>query len=250
MDWQDEGVLLSTRLHGETSAILEVFTAAHGRHLGVLPGGASRTRAALRQPGTQLRLTWHARLDEHMGTWGAEILAQRAGILGEGRALNALSSAAALLHLGLPERQSHPRLFAETLTLFDALETGTDWAATYLAWEVLLLEEMGFGLDLSACAVTGATTDLAFVSPKSGRAVSRAGAGDWAPRLLPLPALMLGHVPADPAALARDLAQGLALTGHFLAQALAPQLADRPLPEARARLVRALTRGGSGPNDA
>lgn len=246
MDWQDDGILLATRLHGESAAILEVFTATHGRHLGVLPGGASRTRAALRQPGTQLRLTWHARLDEHMGTWSAEILAQRAGILGEGRALHALSSAAALLHLGLPERQSHPRLYAVTRTLFDALDAGTDWGATYLAWEVLLLEEMGFGLDLSACAVTGATTDLAFVSPRSGRAVSRAGAGDWAPRLLPLPPLMLGQGPATPEA----LAQGLALTGYFLAQALAPQLADRPLPEARARLVRALTRGGSGPNDA
>jgi DNA repair protein RecO (recombination protein O) len=247
MDWQDDGILLSARLHGESAAILEVFTAAHGRHLGVLPGGASRSRAALRQPGTQLRLTWHARLDDHLGTWGAEILAQRAGILGDGRALNALSSAAALLHLGLPERQSHPRLYAVTLALFDALDAGTDWARTYLSWEMLLLEETGFGLDLSACAVTGATTDLAFVSPRSGRAVSRAGAGDWAPRLLPLPALMLGQVPADPGRLARELAQGLALTGHFLAEALAPQLADRPLPGARARLVRALSREGSQP---
>ena len=235
MDWQDDGIVLSTRRHGETAAILEVLTARHGRHLGVLPGGASRKKAALLQPGTGLRLTWHARLDEHIGTFSAEPLQQRAGVLGDGGALNALGAAAALLHLALPERQSHPRLYAATLSLFDGLERGEDWAAAYLRWEVLLLEEMGFGLDLTRCAVTGSDQDLAFVSPRSGRAVSRAGAGDWAPKLLPLPGLLLGR----PAA-AGDLGLGLALTGHFLSQALASDRADRPLPEARARLVRAL----------
>lgn len=236
MDWQDDGIVLSTRRHGETAAILEVLTARHGRHLGVLPGGASRKKAAMLQPGTGLRLTWHARLDEHIGTFSAEPVQQRAGVLGDGVALNALGAAAALLHLALPERQSHPRLYAATLSLFDGLERGGDWAAEYLRWELLLLEEMGFGLDLTRCAVTGAVQDLVFVSPRSGRAVSQAGAGDWAARLLPLPGVLLGR-PAGPG----DLAQGLALTGHFLGQALAPHLADRPLPEARARLVKALS---------
>lgn len=236
MDWQDDGIVLSTRRHGETAAILEVLTAHHGRHLGVLPGGASRKKAAMLQPGTGLRLTWHARLDEHIGKFSAEPVQQRAGVLGDGVALNALGAAAALLHLALPERQSHPRLYAATLSLFDGLERGGDWAAVYLRWELLLLEEMGFGLDLTRCAVTGAAQDLAFVSPRSGRAVSRAGAGDWAARLLPLPGVLLGR-PAGPG----DLAQGLALTGHFLGQALAPHLGDRPLPEARARLAKALS---------
>ena len=238
MDWQDDGVLLSARLYGETAAILEVFTAAHGRHLGVLPGGASRTKAAIRQPGTQLRVTWRARLDEHMGTWGAEPVAQRAGVLAQGAALNALSAAAALLHLGLPERQAHERLYRVTLELFDALDQGRDWAGDYLAWEVLLLEEMGFGLDLSACAVTGSTADLVFVSPRTGRAVSRAGAGVWASRLLPLPPGLVGKAPATPQAVGK----ALGLTGVFLLRALAPSLGEKPLPEARARLLQSLAR--------
>ena len=238
MDWRDDGVLLIARLYGETSAILEVFTAAHGRHLGVLPGGASRSKAALRQPGTQLRLTWRARLDEHMGTWSAEPVAQRTGVLGQAGALNALSSAAALLHLGLPERQAHERLYKATLDLFDALDQGRDWAGDYLAWEVLLLEETGFGLDLTTCAVTGSTQDLAFVSPRTGRAVSRTGAGEWASRLLPLPPVLLGKAPATPQA----VAEALGLTGIFLLRALAPSLGDKPLPEARTRLLQSLAR--------
>lgn len=236
MDWQDDGLLLSARPHGETAAILEVFTAGHGRHLGVLPGGASRKKAAMLQPGTGLRLTWRARLDDHIGTFQAETLTQRSAILTQARTLYALGSVAALLRLALPERQPHPRLYAATLALVDALEAAGDWPRQYLDWEALLLEEMGFGLDLSACAVTGATEDLAYVSPRTGRAVSRNAAGDWAPRLLPLPAILLGRgAPSTEA-----LAQGLELTGHFLALALAPVLGDFPLPDARARLVRSL----------
>ena len=238
MDWQDDGVLLVARLYGETAAILEVFTAAHGRHLGVLPGGASRSKAAILQPGTQLRLTWRARLDEHLGTWGVEPVAQRAGVLAHAAALNALSSAAALLHLGLPERQAHEKLYGTTLVLFDALDQGADWAGDYLAWEVLLLEEAGFGLDLTACAVTGSARDLAYVSPRTGRAVSRSGAGEWASRLLPLPPVLLGLVPATP----QNVAEALTLTGYFLLRALAPSLGDKPLPEARSRLLQSLSR--------
>ena len=239
MDWQDDGVLLIARLYGETAAILEVFTAAHGRHLGVLPGGASRSKAAILQPGTQLRLTWRARLDEHLGTWSVEPVAQRAGVLSQAAALNALTSAAALLHLGLPERQAHERLYAATLRLFDALDQGADWAGEYLAWELLLLEEAGFGLDLTSCAVNGGAQDLAYVSPRTGRAVSTTGAGDWASRLLPLPPVLLGQVPATP----QNVALGLDLTGYFLLRALAPSLGDKPLPEARTRLLQSLQRG-------
>jgi DNA repair protein RecO (recombination protein O) len=165
-------------------------------------------------------------------------VAQRAGILAQARALHALSTACALLHLGLPERQPHDRLYAATLTLFDKLEAVADWGADYLAWELLLLEEMGFALDLSACAVTGSTQDLVFVSPRTGRAVSRQGAGDWAPKLLPLPAILTGGPASD-----ADVVAGLALTGHFLQRALAPTSGEKPLPEARLRLIRALSRG-------
>lgn len=237
MDWRDEGVLLSVRPHGETAAIIEVFTAAHGRHAGVVRGGVSRRLAPVLQPGTQLAVDWRARLADHIGSFTVEPVRSRAGAMGDAGRLAALSSVCALLHLALPEREPHPALWADTVAFLDDVEAAPDWAETYLRWELRLLQELGFGLDLAACAVTGVTEGLDFVSPKTGRAVSRAAAGDWADRLLPLPGVLAG-APAAPG----DLALGLAVTGHFLARELAPQLRGQALPEARARLVARLTR--------
>jgi DNA repair protein RecO (recombination protein O) len=240
MEWRDEGVLLSARPHGETSVIAEVFTAAHGRHGGVVRGGASRRMAAHLQPGAQVAATWRARLDDHLGSFTLEPLRARAGVLGDAGRLAALTSACALLRLALPERDPHGSLWQATVALFDALESGEDtWAGDYLRWELGLLEDIGFGLDLSACAVTGVTQGLAYVSPRTGRAVSIQGAGEWADRLLPLPACLTLRGPALPTA----VAEGLALTGHFLARELAQDRRGTALPEARARLVRVL--GGS-----
>jgi DNA repair protein RecO (recombination protein O) len=238
MDWRDEGVLLSMRPHGESAAIIEVLTAAHGRHAGVVRGGASRKMAATLQPGSQLQLDWRARLDDHIGTFTVEPLRSRAHVLSDRLALAGLLSICALLRAALPEREPHPVLWAETLPLLDALGA-PGWTSAYVRWEVLLLEELGFGLDLTACAVTGATEGLAYVSPKSGRAVSAAGAGQWADRLLPLPAGLSGTAEMTDEA----LIQGLRLTGFFLDRELAPVLHGRPLPEARARLVDLLSRG-------
>ena len=237
MEWRDEGVLLSMRLHGETAAIIEVFTAAHGRHAGVVRGGASRRMAAMLQPGTQLQVTWQARLDEHLGTYVAEPLQSRAAILSDRMALAGLSAVCALLHLALPERDPHPALWLKTVALLDMLEQGGDWPAVYLRWEFDLLEELGYGLDLSVCAVTGSREDLAYVSPRTGRAVARGAAGDWAARLLPLPPSLLGQGPL----MGQELAQGLALTGHFLNKGLQAVLFDKPLPDARARLIAMLS---------
>jgi len=239
MEWRDEGALLSMRPHGESSAIIDVFTAAHGRHAGVVRGGASRRMAALLQPGSQVAVAWRARLDDHLGSFVVEPVRSRAALLSDRRALAALNAVCALLRCALPEREAHPVLWPATMALLDALEAAEDWPPRYLRWESLLLEELGFGLDLTRCAVTGSREDLVFVSPKTGRAVSRAGAGDWADRLLPLPPVLLGQGPAS----ATDLARGLAVTGHFLARELAPVLNGRPLPEARARLVEMLARG-------
>ncbi len=233
MEWQDEGTVLSMRPHGESSAIVEVFTRAHGRHAGVVRGGGSRKMAATLQPGGQVQVVWHARLEDHLGSFAVEPLRARAALLGDRRALAGLNAVCALLRLSLPEREPHANLWTVTIALLDALEASTDWPPLYLRWEVLLLEELGFGLDLTSCAATGDTTDLAYVSPRTGRAVSRAGAGEWADRLMPLPACLMGQGPASPS----ELAQGLAITGHFLARELAPILNARPLPEARARLV-------------
>lgn len=241
MQWRDEGTILSVRPHGETSAIVEVFTADHGRHLGVVRGGASRKQAAVLQPGNRVAMDWRARLDEHIGSATIEPLASRAGVLSDRLALLGLNAVCAILSFALPEREQHPALFAVTEPLFDALgATQEGWPLAYLRWELCVLEELGYGLDLGSCAVTGGREDLAFVSPRSGRAVSRAGAGDWASRLLPLPPCLLGQGPATMA----ELRQGLALTGHFLGHHMAPDLGSRPLPEARARLVAALERLG------
>jgi DNA repair protein RecO (recombination protein O) len=243
MEWRDEGALLGARQHGETSAIIEVFTARHGRHLGVVRGGVSRRIAPVLQPGAQLDLTWRARLDEHIGAFTVEPVRSRAAqVMADRRALAALGAVTALLAFALPEREPHPALYARTIALLDALGTAPGWEADYLRWELALLEELGYGLDLGRCAATGATEDLAYVSPKSGAAVSRVGAGEWADRLLPLPPVLLGAPPAHPG----EVAEGLRTTGHFLEKWLAPALGDKPVPPARARFVALVERPGRG----
>lgn len=233
MEWRDEGTLLSMRPHGEASAIIEVFTAVHGRHAGVVRGGASRRMAPLLQPGAQVAVTWRARLDDHIGAFVVEPLRSRAGLMSDRLGLAGLNAICAMLRISLPERQAHPPLWRATMALLEALESDPAWPALYLRWELVLLEELGFGLDLGSCAVTGTRDDLVFVSPRTGRAVSREGAGAWADRLLPLPPCLMGQGAAS----AVELVQGLAVTGHFLDRELGPVLAGRPLPEARARLL-------------
>ncbi|RMD93283.1 MAG: DNA repair protein RecO, partial [Alphaproteobacteria bacterium] len=152
MDWRDEGFVIAVRHHGESAAILEAFTAGHGRHAGLVRGGAGRRLAPVLQPGTQLQLTWRARLEEHLGSYTVEPLKARAGaVMGDRLALAALGSVCALLSFALPEREPHPRLYERTLKLLDILGEDRDWPLVYLIWEAALLEEAGFGLDLSAC---------------------------------------------------------------------------------------------------
>jgi DNA repair protein RecO (recombination protein O) len=237
MDWRDEGILLSMRPHGETSAIVEVLTATHGRHMGVVRGGASRRMAATLQPGTGLTLEWRARLDDHIGSFTVEPVKSRAHLLADRLALAGLMAVCALLHEALPEREPHPVLWQRTLGLMDRLGQ-EGWTAAYVRWELCLLEEIGFGLDLSACAVTGATEGLRYVSPKTGRAVTATGAGDWADRLLHLPEGLDMEGPLPVA----SVVAGLRLTGFFLDRELRPVLHDRPLPEARSRLIDLLAR--------
>ena len=243
MEWREDGVLLSMRPHGESSAIIEVFTSGHGRHFGVVRGGASRKQAAHLQPGAQLALTWRARLHNQIGVFVAEPVKSRARAMEDPLGLSGLTSACALLHLSLAEHDPHPQLYHRTQTLLDAIAEGGDWLGDYLRWEMLLLDEIGFGLDLSRCAVTGARDDLAFVSPKTGRAVSRAGAGDWAPKLLPLPPALMGQGPTS----MTEAAQALAVTGFFLSRELGNSGAVPALPEARARLLARLTRAAPHP---
>ena len=240
IEWEGEGALLAVRRQGEAHAIIEVMTEAHGLHAGLVRGGASRRTAPILQPGAQLALTWRARIEDHLGAFTVEPVRSRAArVMGDRAALAGLNAACALLVFALPERAPHPRLYAATVSLLDALGD-PGWPAAYLAWERLLLEETGYGLDLATCAVTGATDGLAYVSPRTGRAVSEAGAGAYADRLLPLPGVLRGG-PGGPA----DILEGLGVTGHFLRTRLAPALGDRPVPEARARLVDALRRAAT-----
>ncbi len=239
MEWRDQGVLLSVRRHGESSAIIDVFTEEHGRHSGVVRGGASRKMAPILQPGTQLDVAWRARLEDHIGSYTAEPIRSRSGhVLSDRLALAGLNSVVSLLGFCLPEREPQTSIYRRTIGVLDLLSEPEIWPLAYLRWEVGLLEDLGFGLDLSSCAVTGARDGLVYVSPKSGRAVSAEGAGDWAQRLLPLPPVLLRQGDAPD----QEIAQALETTGFFLREHLAPMVGNRPLPEARARFVETFMR--------
>jgi DNA repair protein RecO (recombination protein O) len=214
MQWSDEGIVLGVKRHGEANAILELMTRAHGRHLGLVRGGAgSRLRPVL-QPGNRLICTWRARLDEHLGHYVVEALDQRAAsFLPLPHALYGMTHIAALCRL-LPERDPHAHVHGE---LEDVLATLTDRrraGASVVRFELLMLAELGFGLDLATCAASGRADDLVYVSPKSGRAVSRDAGEPWKDKLLALPAF-LRDVDADEPS-ANDIADGFALTGFFL----------------------------------
>jgi DNA repair protein RecO (recombination protein O) len=239
MEWRDQGILLSSRRHAETSAIIEVFTPNQGRHAGIVRGGTSRKIAPILQPGAQLDLTWRARLQDHIGAFVVEPVRSRAAIAMGGRlALAGLNAVTSLISFSLPEREAHLPLYSRTESLLDLLGQDEIWPLAYLQWELSLLTELGYGLDLSECAVTGATDELVYVSPKSGRAVSREGAGEWADRLLPLPNVLRGIGAADDA----EILLGFRTTGYFLEMRLAADLGSKPLPEARARYVEAFNR--------
>jgi len=234
MHWSDEGVVLSTRPHGESGAVVELFTRRHGRHLGFVYGGRSRKLRATLQIGNHVEAEWKARLQEQLGHFTIELKRGFAALaMEEPAALAALTAMAALARL-LPERDPHPQLFEVTLFVLGFLEDRDVWPALVARWELALLDELGFGLDLSCCAATGDTSDLNYVSPRSGRSVSQKAAEPYKDRLLVLPAFLRG---ATGAAISKgDLAAAFALTGHFLlARVLAPR--DMVLPEARARLL-------------
>ncbi|MGR3435222.1 MAG: DNA repair protein RecO, partial [Shimia sp.] len=216
--------------------LIDVLTAEHGRATGFVRGGGSRKQAPHLQPGTQLDLRWAARLEDHLGTFTAEPVRSRAGLaLGDRLALAGLGAVCALTAWGLPERDAVPAFYARTVDLLDLMGATEAWPLAYAAWERALLDLLGVGLDLGSCAVTGATDGLAYVSPRTGRAVTVEGAGAWIDQLLPLPACLAGGTGDD-----RDVAQAMRTIGHFLARSEAAQA--RPIPAARARLEGLLAR--------
>jgi DNA repair protein RecO (recombination protein O) len=233
MEWADAGYVVAVRRHGESGLIVELLTREHGRHLGLVRGGQSPKRRSVLQPGNLVAATWRGRLSEHLGTIACELLrAHAARFLDDPDRLAALASATALLAASLPEREPHTDVFAAFAQLLDDLDSAADWPARYVGWECGLLAALGFGLELTRCAVTGAEGDLAYVSPRTGRAVARAAGRPYHDKLLPLPEFLRLQTPAA----AVDIERGLALTEHFLTHhLLLPQ--GRRLPPARARLA-------------
>lgn len=243
MEWRDAGIVLATRPHGESGLIVTLLTSAHGRHAGLVRGGTSKSARGLYQPGNLVTASWKARLEDQLGLYACELAeANAAALMHDAGRLAALTAACSVADIALPDRQPHPLLFDATLALLAALRDApaASYGAAYVEWEMVVLQDLGFGLDLTCCAATGTTEDLVWVSPRSGRAVSAAAGEPWRDKLLPLPAFLRhvdgegeGETEPDEAA----IAAGLRLTGWFLDRHV---LAAQPhhLPPARERFVR------------
>ena len=240
MEFQSEAICLRTRKHGESGAILDTFTKQQGRHAALVRGGAGRRLRPLLQPGNIVELEWRGRLEEHLGWYTLELLEPLAGQFMDDRlTLAALNSISAMLLEMLPEKQPLGGLYDVTRIVLDNLGDPDVWPALYVRWEGLLLQSLGYGLDVTACAATGATEDLTHISPRSGRAVSSEAAKPYLDKLFKLPPFMRG----EPVASRRDIGDGLRLTGHFLETRVQWER-NRTLPEARRVMVERLVAEG------
>jgi DNA repair protein RecO (recombination protein O) len=239
MNWNDEGIVLGVRRHGEANAILEVMTVAHGRHLGLVRGGAGSRMRPVLQPGNAVRVEWRARLDEHLGHFTVEAVRLRtADLMAAAHAVYGVTHLAALCRL-LPERDPHLEVHDALAVILDHLEDRTVAAVLIARFELQMLTELGFGLDLDQCAATGATAELVYVSPKSGRAVSRVAGEPWRDRMLHLPAFLRAEWEGEPQS--DELAQAFALTGFFLERhVLEPR--GLAMHDARASFISAVMR--------
>ncbi|MFL5287101.1 MAG: DNA repair protein RecO [Rhodopila sp.] len=245
MEWDAPAIVLDARPYGEGDAVATVMTETHGLHRGLARGGASRGKAATWQAGNLVQVRWAARLSDQLGSFTGELVHPGAAhAMQEALPLAMLTAACAVAEGALPERVPQPRTFHGLLSLIPRLPLGETALTDLVRWEMVLLADLGYGLDLSVCAVTGRRDGLVLVSPRTGRAVTLEGAGDWASRLLPLPEFLVcsgatpddGTPPNTPVG-ATPIAwrDGLRLTGHFLARdAFGHQ--HRPLPQARQML--------------
>ncbi len=238
MEWTDEGIILGSRRHGEAHAVVELMTAAHGRHLGLVRGGGSRKVTPLLQAGNSVRAVWRARLHEHLGSYSLEATRVRSGrLMGSAAASYGMQTIAAHLRL-LPERDPHLGLHRALEMMLDHLDDPAIAGALLVRFELALLAELGFGLDLESCAATGTGADLIYVSPKSGRAVSRGAGEQWKEQLLPLPQFLIG---GREQASAAEIVAGFALTGFFLERRVF-EPRGLEISQSRAALLAALAR--------
>lgn len=239
MEWRDEGLILGTRRHGESSVIVEAMTRAHGRYLGLVRGGRAKRMQPLLQTGTQAQLVWRARLDEHLGTFTVEPVKLCTGaVMARAEALHAICLAAALLRLAA-ERDPQPELYASAARIAAGLDVPETLPPDLVRFELDVLARMGFGLDLARCAATGVSEDLIYVSPRSGRAVSQAAGEPYKSKLLPLPGFLREASGSNPPP--GDIMSGFRLTGFFLMRYLfGPR--GLPLPGARDAYLAALAK--------
>jgi DNA repair protein RecO (recombination protein O) len=241
MEFEDEAFVLAARPHGEAGAIVDVLTSLHGRWVAHVAGGTSRRMRPVLQAGARVTCRYRARTSDQLGSASLEALSEGpAALFDDALALAGLSAAAAVTAAALPEREPHPGAFLAFEALSEALAAADIWPAVYVRFEAGLLEELGFGLDLSRCAATGSTDDLIYVSPRTGRAVSRAAGEPYKDRLLPLPPFLLS---SQTGLAAGDVGAGLDLTGHFLEQFVFAPL-NRPPPPARLWLLDRLREAG------
>jgi DNA repair protein RecO (recombination protein O) len=241
MDFQDDAFVLAARAYGETGAIVELLTATHGRYAAHVAGGASRKMRPFLQAGARVIAQYRARMSDQLGAAMLEPVGEGpSALFDDPLALAGLSAAAAIAAGALPEREPHPGAFLAFEALTDALAHADIWPAVFVRFEAGLLQDLGFGLDLSKCAATGVVDDLIYVSPRTGRAVSREAGEPYKDRLLPLPPFLL----SSQAGLGEgDIRAGLDITAHFLEAFIFNPL-NRPLPPARMWLVDRLSEAG------
>jgi len=247
-EWSEHAIILSSRPHGENNAVVSLFTSSRGRHAGLVYAASAKAKRGTIEAGNHVQASWRARLDEQLGVFTLELeTSPSAFVLDNPIRLSALASLCALIDQTLPERVPHEQLYSATLALLDVIrlsDAETDWLPYYVRWELALLSQLGFGLALDRCAVTGETDRLVFVSPRSGHAVTEQGAGNFASRMLALPSFLVNHDAGslltssdggERPDMAHPFSDGLALTGHFLASRIFSPI-DKPLPPARLRL--------------
>lgn len=228
--WQDHGIVLSVRSHGENGGVVSLLTENYGRHAGYVRGVAGSRLRGIVEPGNLVSASWSSRVEGQLGTFTLEPERAITGpLLGDPLRLAALISACSLCDVALPERELHPGLFHGLLALLDMLE-GEAWGPAYIVWEIAFMRELGFGLELNKCAAGGDPATLAWVSPKSGRAVSEAQAVPYKEKLLPLPDFLK---PGGSVIDNDEVLKGLKLTGYFLEHWVFVH--GKALPEARIR---------------
>lgn len=241
MEVQDDAFVLSARAHGDTGAVVELLTEHHGRRAAYVAGGASRKMRPFLQAGARVLVDLRSRTSDQLGSARLEPVGEGpAALFDDPLALVGLNAAAAVAQGALPEREAHPGAFYAFEALMGAFVMPEVWPAIFVRFEGGLLEDLGFGLDLSRCAATGSMDDLVWVSPRTGRAVSREAGAPYADKLLALPPFMLG---AQAGLSEGDVKAGLDLTGHFLEQFVFHAL-NKPLPPARVWMIERLAEAG------